>query len=90
VHVVGLKLPNAWGLYDMSGNVWEWCEDDWHDDYTGAPSDGRAWVDSPRGWNCVGRGSSLYYEGVYCRSATRGFLGDPSNALNHIGFRLAR
>jgi len=66
------KRPNAWGLYDMIGNVWEWCEDDWHGNYDGAPTDGSAWVDSPkRGGGRVVRGGSWFNDAWFCRSANR-------------------
>ncbi|TPW10363.1 MAG: hypothetical protein FD130_2242, partial [Halothiobacillaceae bacterium] len=41
---VASKAPNAWGLYDMSGSIWQWVEDVYHDSYIGAPTDGRAWI----------------------------------------------
>ncbi|MCP4455682.1 MAG: formylglycine-generating enzyme family protein, partial [Planctomycetes bacterium] len=69
---VGQKRPNDWGLYDMHGNVWEWVEDDWHDNYRGAPVDGRAWVDNQRGAARVIRGGSWGSGARGCRSAIRG------------------
>jgi sulfatase modifying factor 1 len=85
---VGLKLPNALGLFDMSGNVWEWCEDDWHGDYNGAPTDGRAWVDNPRGSSRVLRGGSWDSDSGYCRVAYRDY-GLPGFRGDTVGFRLA-
>ena len=55
---LGRKFPNELGLYDMSGNVWEWCADDWHSNYVAAPVDGSAWIDAERGSYRVNRGGS--------------------------------
>ncbi len=85
---VGGKTANAFGLYDMSGNVSEWCEDDSHGRYTGAPNNGSAWVDSPRAFGRSRRGGSFgsyYYSG---RSACRVFV-TPDSRSNVAGFRLA-
>ncbi len=68
---VGLKKPNAWGLHDMHGNVSEWCEDDWHDGYAGAPADGTAWLDSPREPYRVTRGGSSECHAGLCRAQNR-------------------
>ncbi len=85
-HDVGLKLPNAWGLHDMAGNVKEWCEDDWHDNYHGAPIDGSAWVDSPRDtWRLL-RGGGADYDRDYCRAAGRSE--NPVSHGNFGGFRV--
>jgi formylglycine-generating enzyme required for sulfatase activity len=86
-HPVGTKTANAFGLYDMSGNVWEWCEDDWHSDYTGAPTDGSAWVDNPRGTDRMLRGGCWYYNASNCRSAYRWNLVS-GNWGYVIGFRV--
>jgi formylglycine-generating enzyme required for sulfatase activity len=69
---VGSFPANGFGLYDMHGNVWEWCQDDWHDSYKGAPTDGNAWLNSDeRKLRKVLRGGSWYYNPDGCRSATR-------------------
>ena len=88
-HQVGKKKPNAWGLYDMHGNVEEWVEDDWHWSYKGAPDNGSAWIDEPRGADRVFRGGSWYVDAQYCRAANR-FDNPPGYPYFYIGFRIVR
>ncbi len=86
---VGQKAPNELGLYDLSGNVWEWCEDDWHDNLNGVPKDGSAWTDQPkRGSSRVYRGGSWNYGAGHCRVSTRN-IWIPVNRFHDLGFRLA-
>ncbi len=85
-HEVGLLYPNELGLYDMSGNVREWCEDQWHGNYHGAPKDGSAWVDQKQGAPRVRRGSGWNGSAQYCRSAYRD-SNDPGVRYG-LGFRL--
>lgn len=88
-HPVALKKPNTWGLYDMSGNVWEWVEDVWHDNYQSAPSDGGAWTTGGgRGRRAV-RGGGWSGKPVDVRSANRSG-GGPSDRNSLLGFRLAQ
>ncbi len=70
-HPVGEKKPNKFGLYDMHGNVWEWCEDSWHENYNGAPTDGSAWKNYNENKSLL-RGGSWDDSANYCRSANRG------------------
>jgi formylglycine-generating enzyme required for sulfatase activity len=85
---VGMKRPNAFGLYDMHGNVFQWVEDCFHNSYGGAPSDGSAWVEQ-----CnlrVIRGGFYGSNSQLLRSADRGG-GDPAdNQEFEVGFRVGR
>ena len=86
-HPVKEKEANAFGLYDMHGSVWEWCEDDWHFNYEGAPTDGSAWAGIIRGWGRTLRGGSWSDEAGGCRSGARiRYL--PVFRGPRIGFRL--
>ncbi|MCB9356464.1 MAG: formylglycine-generating enzyme family protein [Lewinellaceae bacterium] len=88
-HPVGQKRPNQLDIFDMNGNVFEWCEDDWHNNYNDAPNDGSAWIDHPdRGLRRVHRGGSWTYAVLFCRVAIRNYNA-PINENNNIGFRLA-
>lgn len=85
---VGQFAPNAFGLYDMHGQVWEWCLDHWHNNYEGAPTDGSAWVnqDDMRSRR-VRRGGSWYDGPHTCRSAFR-YRSFPNALQNSYGFRV--
>jgi len=83
---VGSYLPNAFGLYDMIGNAFEWTADSFHDDYNGAPTDGSAWQGN--NGQRVFRGGSWNSEPRSARAAARDSAG-PSFRISSVGFRLA-
>ncbi len=82
------NFANAFGLYDVHGNVWEWCMDHWHENYNGAPDDSTAWLTDDQNYYRVIRGGSWIDEPKYCRSAYRNGVA-PTNNLLSIGFRVA-
>ncbi len=88
-HAVGERQPNNWGLHDMLGNVWEWCEDAWLNRHEGRPPDGAPWRDAGGAANRVLRGGSWIFAARNARSADRIFYA-PSDRHDDIGFRCAR
>ncbi len=88
-HDVGQKLANPWGLHDMNGNVWEWCEDHYHFDYIDAPTDGGVWSGSSTDGRVARGGGWGEYGAPFCRSAARG-RDSEVNGYSIFGFRLVR
>jgi formylglycine-generating enzyme required for sulfatase activity len=86
-HPVGEKKPNAWGMHDMHGNLWEWCEDVWHDSYDGAPADGSSWLIGGKQQRRVLRGGSRGSTPLGCRAAVRD-MGDPTDESWGYGCRV--
>ncbi len=85
-HQVGKKPGNTWGLRDMLGNVWEWCEDPWHGNYQGAPGDGSVWSTEGRASRVL-RGGSWGYQAGGERAARRSRRG-ATLRIKHCGFRV--
>lgn len=86
---VGQKAPNAFGLYDMHGNVAEWCHDDYSTNYASAPGDGSAWVHPQGAYDRIMRGGFWYANARSCRSAHRGW-GFEHTRFSSCGLRVAR
>lgn len=84
---VGQFPANAFGLYDMHGNIYEWCMDGWHNNYEGAPTDGSPWLTTQETDLRVLRGGSWYNKPRYCRSANRSRYA-LNHRINDIGFRV--
>lgn len=84
---VGSFPANAFGLYDLHGNVREWCQDVWHGSYDGAPKDGSAWMQGGNQAIRIVRGGSWDLNPGYCRSAYRYFY-NPEDRDDSIGFRV--
>jgi len=85
--VGSLANANAFGLYDMHGNVWEWCQDVWHSSYEGAPTDGSAWLEGGNQGLRVLRGGSWNSFPRLCRSANRDYV-NPVARYGLYGFRV--
>lgn len=87
--VGNFKFANSFGLFDMHGNVWEWCLDHWHENYDDAPTNGDAWLDNNENKNRILRGGSYLNEPFLCRSSHR-YYADANGGFNNTGFRVVR
>jgi len=85
--VVGSFPPNAFGLYDMHGNLWEWCADPWHENYNSAPTDGSVWESGGNTQSRVLRGGSWIDVPRNCRGALRSWY-VPGSRKRDFGFRV--
>ncbi|WP_249096458.1 bifunctional serine/threonine-protein kinase/formylglycine-generating enzyme family protein [Argonema galeatum] len=85
---VGSFPSNAFGLYDLHGNVYEWCADHWHSNYQSAPNDATIWLTSDERSNRLLRGGSWYSYPRYCRSASRSYYVVAGDGADVIGFRV--
>jgi eukaryotic-like serine/threonine-protein kinase len=83
---VGEFPPNAFGLYDMHGNVWEWCLDTWHEHYNGAPTDGSAWIKNEYNSHLLRGGSWVNYPDICCSSCRNRDAHDSRSIF--FGFRV--
>lgn len=91
-HPVGQKKPNPWELYDIHGNVWEWVQDEWQENYGDAPTNGSAWKSInvvTRNTNRVARGGSWNSASEHSRSAFR-FYARQSDSSGDLGFRIVK
>jgi len=85
---VGSFAPNAFGIYDTVGNVWEWCADSWHGSYKGAPNDGQVWRGGDESYRVL-RGGSWYVTPRFARAALRNWLSSDERD-GDFGFRVIR